>query len=123
METNRSEGGNMQKIEAIIRPSMLSEVKDALDQVGYNGLTLTEVEGHGQQKGVPQEFRGRKFNQDQIPKVKIEIVATARKVPDLIRSILKTASTGKPGDGKIFVYDIREAYQVSSGAKGEKVVS
>ena len=113
----------MKKIEAIIRPHMFTYVKESLDRIGYNGLTVTEVEGHGRQGGVTQFFRGRKYNLALIPKVKVEIVAAGAKVSRIVKCILKAASTGKEGDGKVFVYGIQEAYQVSSGASGEKVVS
>jgi nitrogen regulatory protein P-II 1 len=113
----------MKKIEAILRPSKLVDVRAALEKAGYPGLTLTEVEGHGKQKGLTQVFRNRKYQVDFLPKVKVEIVAGGRDAARIVKTILKAARTGKAGDGKIFVSSVETAYRVSSGEKGEKVVS
>jgi len=113
----------MKKIEAILRPSKLPDVRNALAKSGYPGLTLTEVEGHGKQKGLTQVFRDKKYKVDFLPKVKLEIVARNQDAARIVRTILKAGRTGKAGDGKVFVYKVDEAFRVSSGEKGEKVVS
>jgi nitrogen regulatory protein P-II 1 len=113
----------MKKIEAIIRPEKFEEVKAALEEAGYGGITVTEVEGHGKQKGITQQWRGRKYKVELLPKLKLEIVTTSKDSAKLIKAILKSGSTGQVGDGKIFVYAIEEAYKISSGEEGEKVVS
>ena len=113
----------MKKIEAIIRPDKFDPVKAALEQAGYTGVTLTEVEGHGKQKGLSQQFRGYKFKVEFLPKLKLEIVAPDADIPKLVAAIKASASTGQVGDGKIFVYSIDEAYRISSGEDGDKAVS
>ncbi len=112
----------MKKIEAIIRPDKFEDVKDALKEAGYGGVTVTEVEGHGLQKGVTQQWRGRQYKVELLPKVKLEIVCPDREKNKIIKAIMESAQTGQVGDGKIFVYDIAEAYRISSGESGEKVV-
>jgi nitrogen regulatory protein P-II 1 len=112
----------MKKIEAIIRPVKFDDVKSALAESGYGGVTVTEVEGHGTQKGFKQVWRGREYKVDLLPKIKLEIVCPDKEAPKLIKAILKSAWTGQAGDGKIFVYDIVEAYRISSGEEGEKVL-
>ena len=113
----------MKKIEAIIRPEKFREIKEALEVAGYPGVTVTEVEGHGKQKGVDRKFRGMKYRLELIPKIKLEIVTTPKNVSKIVKAILKAARTNKVGDGKIFVYSIEKAYKISSGEGGEKVVS
>jgi len=113
----------VKKIEAIIRPEKFDSVKKALEQAGYTGVTLTEVEGHGKQKGLAQEFRGYKYKVEFLPKLKLEIVAPDSEIEKLVKSIQASASTGQVGDGKIFVYTIDEAYRISSGDAGDKAVS
>jgi nitrogen regulatory protein P-II 1 len=112
----------MKKIEAIIRPVKFEDVKAALAETGYGGITVTEVEGHGTQKGFKQVWRGREYKVDLLPKIKLEIVCPDKEAPKLIKAILKSAWTGQAGDGKIFVYDIVEAYRISSGEGGENVL-
>ncbi len=112
----------MKKIEAIIRPDKFEDVKDALKEAGYGGVTVTEVEGHGLQKGVTQQWRGRQYKVELLPKVKLEIVCPDREKNKIIKAVMESAQTGQVGDGKIFVYDIAEAYRISSGESGEKVV-
>jgi nitrogen regulatory protein P-II 1 len=112
----------MKKIEAIIRPDKFEDVKAALKEAGYGGLTVTEVEGHGLQKGVTQQWRGRQYKVELLPKIKLEIVCPDREKEKIIKAILWSAHTGQVGDGKIFVYDIAESYRISSGESGEKVV-
>lgn len=113
----------MKKIEAIIRPDKFDHVKKALEEAGYTGVTLTEVEGHGKQKGLAQEFRGYKYKVEFLPKLKLEIVANDGEVDKLVKAIMASASTGQVGDGKIFVYSIEQAYRISSKEEGEKAVS
>lgn len=109
----------MQKIEAIIRFEKLEDVKAALEGIGYPGLTVSEVEGHGKQKGVVQQWRGEKYKVDLLPKLKIEIVVKDSEVAKIIEVILKNARTGSVGDGKIFVTPIGEVYRIRTGEKGE----
>lgn len=113
----------MKKIEAIIRPEKFDSVKKALEQAGYTGVTLTEVEGHGKQKGLSQQFRGWKYKVEFLPKLKLEIVAPSADIDKLVKAIMTSASTGQVGDGKIFVYPIESAYRISSGESGETAVS
>ncbi len=112
----------MKKIEAIIRPEKVEAVRKALDKSGYPGITITEVEGHGKQKGVVQQWRGEKYRIELLPKSKIEIVVTDKDVDRLLESILQVARTGSVGDGKIFVSDVREAVRIRTGEKGEVAV-
>ena len=113
----------MKKIEAIIRPDKFDHVKEALEKAGYTGVTITEVEGHGKQKGLAQQWKGFKYKVEFLPKVKLEIVASDAVTPILVKAIMTSASTGQVGDGKISVYNIEEAYRISSGESGEMTVS
>lgn len=113
----------MKKIEAIIRPDKFDAVKAALETAGYTGVTLTEVEGHGKQKGLSQQFRGYKYKVEFLPKLKLEIVAPDADIDKLVKAIQASASTGQVGDGKIFVYTIDAAYRISSGETGDTAVS
>lgn len=112
----------MRKIEAIIRPEKVDAVRKALEKSGYPGITITEVEGHGKQKGVVQQWRGEKYRIELLPKVKIEIVVTDKDADRILESILQVARTGSVGDGKVFVSDIREAVRIRTGEKGEVAV-
>ena len=96
----------MKKIEAIIKPFKLDEVKEALSEININGMTVTEVKGYGRQKGHTELYRGAEYNIDFLPKIKVEIVIEDKKLPSVIEIIKKTANTGKIGDGKIFIYNI-----------------
>jgi nitrogen regulatory protein P-II 1 len=109
----------MKKIEAIIRPEKLDEVRRALEKVGFPGLNLTEVEGHGKQKGVIQQWRGEQYRVELLPKVKLEIVANDRDVPKIVEAIQQTAKTGAVGDGKIFISSIEQAIRIRTGESGE----
>jgi nitrogen regulatory protein P-II 1 len=113
----------MKKIEAIIRPVKFDDVKAALAETRYGGITVTEVEGHGTQKGYTQVWRGREYKVELLPKIKMEIVCTDQEAPQIIRAILDSGRTGQAGDGKIFVSSISEAYRISSGEEGDKVIS
>lgn len=109
----------MKKIEAIIRPEKLESVRRALETVGYAGLMISEIEGHGKQRGVVQQWRGEKYKVDLLPKVKIEIVVKDADVDKIIQSLLDSAKTGEIGDGKIFISDIENAIRIRTGEKGE----
>src|SRR3989338_7417294 len=102
----------MKKIEAIIRPEKLGEVRTALERSGYPGITITEVEGHGLQKGMVQQWRGEEYRGGILPKIKLEIVVGNDEVETIIQSILESAYTGGVGDGKVFVYDVVEAVRI-----------
>src|SRR5574342_767911 len=102
----------MKKIEAIIKPFKLDEVKDALNEIGIQGMTVTEVKGFGRQKGHTELYRGAEYVVDFIPKIKIEIVTSDALVPKVVSAIEKAAKTGKIGDGKIFVYAIEDAVRI-----------
>ena len=113
----------MKKIEAIIRPEKLPIVKAALEETGYPGMTITEVRGHGIQKGIKQQWRGREFIVEFLPKVKIEVVVSADDDVDRILTLIHdNASTGEIGDGKVFVIDIVEAMRVRTGERGATVI-
>jgi len=113
----------MKKIEAIIRPEKLPVVKAALEETGYPGMTITEVRGHGIQKGATQQWRGREFVVEFLPKVKIEVVVAADSDVERILGIIhENASTGAIGDGKVFVSEIIEAMRVRTGERGQVAV-
>lgn len=112
----------MQKIEAIIKPFKLEEVKDALAEVGVEGMTVTEVKGFGRQKGKTEIYRGSEYVVDFLPKVKIEVVLSEDKVEEAVQTILKSARTGKIGDGKIFVLPVEQAIRIRTGERAEAAV-
>ena len=112
----------MKKIEAIIKPFKLDEVKDALNDLGIVGMTICEVRGFGRQKGHKELFRGSEYVVDLLPKVKIEVVVKEEMAQDVIRIILETARTGNIGDGKIFVSDLAEVYRIRTGEEGESAI-
>jgi nitrogen regulatory protein P-II 1 len=112
----------MKKIEAIIKPFKLSEVKDALHEVGLQGMTVTEVKGFGRQKGHTEIYRGSEYLVDFLPKVKIELVVADNLVNSAVEIIVKAARTGKIGDGKVFVYPIQEAIRIRTDERGESAV-
>ncbi len=109
----------MQKIEAVIQPSKLDAVKDALVEIGVEGITILEARGHGRQKGHTEFYRGREESVDLLPKVKLEMVVTDEMVEEAIQAIITTARTGKIGDGKIFVSKIDEAIRIRNDERGE----
>ena len=109
----------MKKIEAIIKPFKLDEVKEALADVGVLGLTVTEVKGFGRQKGHTELYRGAEYVVDFLPKVKIEVVLTDEMVPKALEAIERSAKTGRIGDGKIFVYTVDEVVRIRTGERGE----
>jgi nitrogen regulatory protein P-II 1 len=112
----------MKKIEAIIRPGKLEDVKEILNQLNIRGLTISQVMGCGSQKGRKEFFRGTEVTLNLLPKVKVEIVVTDDKVDTIIDAIVKGAGTGEVGDGKIFIYDIENAVKIRTGERGEKAI-
>jgi nitrogen regulatory protein P-II 1 len=113
---------SMKKIEAIIKPFKLEEVKDALGQIGIQGMTVAEVKGFGRQKGHTEIYRGSEYTVDFLPKIKVETVVADNQADAAVAAILKAAKTGKIGDGKIFVYSIEEAIRIRTDEKGEQAV-
>ena len=109
----------MKKIEAIIQPFKLDEVKQSLQALGIEGLTITEVRGHGRQKGHTEVYRGQEYKVDFLPKVKVEVVIPAARFEEVISALMEAARTGKIGDGKIFVYDVAETIRIRNGDRGE----
>jgi nitrogen regulatory protein P-II 1 len=112
----------MKKIEAIIKPFKLEEVKDAHGEIGIEGMTVTEVKGFGRQKGHTEIYRGSEYTVDFLPKIKIELVLTDEKLDEAVDAIVKTAKTGKIGDGKVFVSMIEEAVRIRTEEKGAAAV-
>ena len=112
----------MKKLEAIIQPSRFEPVKEALREIGVEGMTVTEVRGHGRQKGHTEVYRGREYTVDLLPKIKIEMVLPDHLVDRAVETILKTASTGKIGDGKIFLSRIDEAIRIRNQERGENAL-
>jgi nitrogen regulatory protein P-II 1 len=109
----------MKKIEAIIQPFKLEEVKEALKAIGVDGMTITEVRGHGRQKGHKEVYRGQEYEVDLLPKVKVELVVPDARVDEIIGKLAAAARTGKIGDGKIFLYDVAEAIRIRNDDRGE----
>ena len=109
----------MKKIEAIVRPEKVDEIRKALEKAGYPGVTITEVEGHGKQKGVTRQWRGESYKVDLLPKVKLELIVTDKDADRLTSAIVAAAKTGGVGDGKIFILDVKEAVRIRTGEKGE----
>jgi nitrogen regulatory protein P-II 1 len=109
----------MKKIEAVIQPHKLEEVKEALKNIGIDGMTVTEVRGHGRQKGHKEIYRGMEYHVDLLPKIKLELVVADARVEEAIRTIVASARTGKIGDGKIFVFEVQEAIRIRNDDRGE----
>src|SRR3954471_5475349 len=112
----------MKKIEAIIKPFKLEEVKDALGEIGIEGMTVSEVKGFGRQKGHTEIYRGSEYTVDFLPKIKIEIVLGNEQLDGAVAAIIKSAKTGKIGDGKVFVSNVEEAVRIRTDEKGEAAV-
>ncbi len=112
----------MKKIEAIIKPFKLEEVKDALGEIGIEGMTVTEVKGFGRQKGHTEIYRGSEYTVDFLPKIKIELVLGEDKLQEAIGAIVKAAKTGKIGDGKVFVSPMEEAVRIRTDEKGTEAL-
>ncbi|HNZ87639.1 MAG TPA: P-II family nitrogen regulator [Methanofastidiosum sp.] len=112
----------MKKIEAIIRPEKLQDVKTALDKLGCIGMTITEVKGRGKQGGITQQWRGRQYHIDLLPKIKIELVVKTKYVDKVVNTIIESARTGNSGDGKIFVTNVDKVYRVRTGEVDEDAI-
>ena len=112
----------MKKIEAVIKPFKMDDVREALSDVGVNGMTVTEVKGFGRQKGHTELYRGAEYNVDFLPKVKVELIVANEQVERCIEAIMNTAQTGKIGDGKIFVYDVERVIRIRTGEENEDAV-
>ena len=112
----------MKKIEAIIQPFKLEDVKDALVGIGIDGMTVTEVRGHGRQKGHKEVYRGQEYMVDLLPKVRIELVVPDSRADEVIKTLAGAARTGKIGDGKIFVFDVADAIRIRNDDRGESAL-
>ena len=112
----------MKKIEAIIKPFKLNDVKDALHELDLQGMTVTEVKGFGRQKGHTEIYRGSEYVVNFLPKIKIELILANGMVPQAIEAIVKSAKTGKIGDGKVFVVPVEEAVRIRTEERGEKAI-
>ena len=112
----------MKKIEAIIQPFKLEDVKEALKNIGIDGMTISEVRGHGRQKGHREVYRGQEYNVDLLPKVKFELVVPDTRLDEVVETIGQAARSGKIGDGKIFVYDVAEAVRIRNNDRGEAAI-
>jgi nitrogen regulatory protein P-II 1 len=109
----------MKKIEAIIQPHKLEDVKEALKGIGIDGMTISEVRGHGRQKGHKEVYRGMEYQVDLLPKVKVEMVVSDERSAEVIQTVVASARTGKIGDGKVFVYDVAEAIRIRNDDRGD----
>ncbi|MGH9449944.1 MAG: P-II family nitrogen regulator [Terriglobia bacterium] len=112
----------MKKVEAIIQPSRLNSVKEALQEIGVDGMTISEVRGHGRQKGHTEVYRGNEYTVDLLPKLKLEIFLPDALVDPTVQAILKTAKTGKIGDGKIFISKVDEAIRIRNEERGDSAL-
>ncbi len=112
----------MKLIVGIIRPERVNQVRRALEELQYPGLTLSDVRGHGRQKGLSQQWRGREYVVDMLPKVRIEILASDDEAPALVQAIVESARTGDIGDGKIFVLPVQEVVRIRTGDRGDEAV-
>ena len=112
----------MKKVEAVIKPFKLDDVKEALNEIGIQGMTISEVKGYGRQKGHKEIYRGAEYVVDFIPKIKLEIVVEAKWVDQVVEKIQQAAHTGKLGDGKIFILSVEEAVRVRTGEKGKDAI-
>lgn len=112
----------MKKIEAIIQPHKLEDVKEALKAIGIDGMTIAEVRGHGRQKGHKEVYRGREYQVDLLPKIKLEMVVPDGRKDEVIRTLTTAARTGKIGDGKLFISDVAEAIRIRNDDRGESAL-
>jgi nitrogen regulatory protein P-II 1 len=112
----------MKKVEAVIKPFKLEDVKDALAEIGITGMTVSEVKGYGRQKGHSELYRGAEYVVDFLPKIKMEMVVTADQVDEVVNTIAEVAATGKIGDGKIFVSDIAKVVRIRTGETGPEAI-
>ena len=109
----------MKKVEAIIRPFRIDDVREALAEIGVKGMTLTEVKGYGRQKGHTELYRGSEYQIDFLPKMKLEVIVPDGQTEKVVEAIIKAAKTGQVGDGKIFIYSVEDAVRVRTGESGE----
>jgi len=109
----------MKKIEAIIQPHKLEDVKEALKGIGIDGMTISEVRGHGRQKGHKEIYRGMEYQVDLLPKIKVEMVVSDDRSSEVIQTVVQSARSGKIGDGKVFVYDVAEAIRIRNDDRGD----
>lgn len=114
--------GFMQKIEAIIRPEKFDIIKDALTEMGYTGMSVIEMKGHGNQKGVSEVWRGKRYRVDLLPKVKIELVVCDDNVDSIVQTIIRESQTGSVGDGKIFVSEVTNVFRIRTGEEGDSAL-
>lgn len=121
-DNHRTTESEMKKIEAIIKPFKLEEVKDALGEVGIEGMTVTEVKGFGRQKGHTEIYRGSEYTVDFLPKIKIELVLADKQVDSAVSAIVKAAKTGKIGDGKVFVSPVDQAVRIRTDEQGDAAI-
>ena len=112
----------MKKIEAIIKPFKLEEVKESLDAIGIKGITVSEVKGFGRQKGHTELYRGAEYVVDFLPKIKIEVILSDDSVEKAVEAIISSAKTGRIGDGKIFIYPMEEVIRIRTGEKGDEAI-
>jgi nitrogen regulatory protein P-II 1 len=112
----------MKKIEAIVKPHKLEEIKEALNEIGIKGMTVSEVKGYGRQKGHKEIYRGAEYQVDFMPKIKIEIVLEKEQVDQVVETILKSGRTGKIGDGKIFILPVEEVIRIRTGEQGTDAI-
>ena len=112
----------MKKVEAIIKPFKLDEVKDQLNEIGVKGITVSEVKGFGRQKGHAEFYRGAEYIVDFLPKIKLEIIVSDELVDDVINAVTKSAQTGRIGDGKIFVTSLEDTIRIRTGERGEEAI-
>jgi nitrogen regulatory protein P-II 1 len=112
----------MKKIEAIVQPFKLEEVKEALKAIGIDGMTISDVRGHGRQKGHKETYRGQEYNVDLLPKLKFELVVADERADEVIRTLAAAARTGKIGDGKIFVFEVAQAIRIRNDDRGDSAI-
>ncbi len=112
----------MKKVEAFIRPEKFDMTKDALEEQGYTGMSVSEVKGHGSQKGVSEVYKGKKYRVDLLPKMKIELFVADEIIDKIVQTIISVSQTGSIGDGKIFVSDVLNAYRVRTGEQGDVAI-
>ena len=108
----------MKKIEAIIQPYKLDEVKEALKAIGIDGMTVSEVRGHGRQKGHTEVYRGQEYQVDLVPKIKLEMVIASERADEIVKTLVDSARTGRIGDGKIFIYEVAETIRIRNEERG-----
>ena len=112
----------MKKLEAIVQPFKLDDVKEALIAIGVDGMTISEVRGHGRQKGHSETYRGQEYNVDLLPKVKVEVVVPDSRLEEVMTTLTAAARTGKIGDGKVFVFDVSQAVRIRNGDVGDSAI-